>query len=139
MPAPIFDSEHVQVLELSDEPIFVLARKPTRVELEDLDAVWGAAERALTTVNRRRSCLIVDVSAAVGRNDEAFEKAFAPFRQRLSAGWLGVALVVSSGPGRLQVQRYAREDDARVMTFDNREAAVLAMRQALATPSERAR
>jgi len=130
-PAPLFENEHVLVLELADEPIVLLIRKPTRIELTELDRVWGAATRALAAIDRRKACLLVDVSAASGRNDESFEQAFAPFRQRLGADWLEMALVVSSVPGKLQVQRYAREDDARVGVFDDREAALTALRRAV--------
>ena len=133
MAAPLFENEYVVVLALPNEPILMVVRKQTRVELGALDAAWGAAQRALATVDRRRSCLLVDVSAATGRNDEEFERAFAPFRQRLSADWLQMALVVSTVPGTLQVQRYAREDDARVSAFDNRDAALAALRQTLAS------
>lgn len=130
MESPLFENEHVQVLALQGEPIVMVVRKPTRVELGDLDHAWGAADRALAGVDRRRSCLLVDVRAAMGRNDEDFERAFAPFRQRLCSGWLEMVLVVSSVPGMLQVQRYAREDAARVSVFDNREAALTALRRA---------
>jgi hypothetical protein len=135
MNAPLFENEHVVVSALAGEPIMTVVRKATRVELGELEGVWGAAERALGSVDRRRSCLVVDVSAASGRNDEEFEKAFAPLRQRLSAGWIQVALVVSTLPGKLQVQRYAREDDARVTAFDSRGAALEALRRALGTQS----
>lgn len=109
-----------------------IVRKPTRVELADLDNAWGAPHRALVGVDRRHSCLLVDATAAVGRNDEEFERAFAPFRQRLCADWRQVALVVRTLPGVLQVQRYAREDGARVATFDSRDAALAALRRTLA-------
>jgi len=130
MASPLFENDHVVVLALADEPIVMIVRKPTRVELGELDRVWGAAERALAAIDRGQSCLLVDVTVAPGRNDEEFEKAFAPFRQRLSAGWVAMALVVSTLPGRLQVQRYATEDKARVSSFDNREAALAALRRA---------
>lgn len=130
MPSPLFENDHVQVLALPDEPIVMIVRKPTRVELADMESVWGAAEKALAGVDRRKSCLLVDVSGTSGRNDEEFERAFAPFRQRLSAGWLAMALVVSTLPGRLQVQRYAREDDARVTAFASRDEALTALRRA---------
>ena len=132
MPSTLFANEYVLVLALPSEPIVEIVRKQMRVELADLDRAWGAPHRALATVERRKSCLLVDVSATAGRNDEEFERAFAPFRQRLCADWLQVALVVSTLPGTLQVQRYAREDDARVVAFDNRDAALSALRRTLA-------
>jgi hypothetical protein len=128
MSSPLFENEHVQVFALAGEPIVMVVRKPTRVELDELDRVWGAADRALAAVERRQSCLLVDVCAAVGRNDENFERAFAAFRQRLCSGWREVALVVSTLPGKFQVQRYAREDDARVIAYEQREAALTALR-----------
>ena len=131
MSGPLFENEYVLVRAFADEPVVEIVRKQTRVELADLDRAWGAADRALATVERRRSCLLVDVSATAGRNDEDFERAFGPFRQRLCADWLQVALVVNTIPGTLQVQRYAREDDARVTAFDRRETALAALRRAL--------
>jgi len=133
MTPPLMENEHLSVFALTGEPIVLVVRKPTRTELGDLERVWGAAERALSTVDRGRSCLLIDVTATVGRNDEDFEQAFAPFRQRLSSGWLEMALVVSTLPGKFQVQRYAREDDARVTAFDQREAALTTLRRALAS------
>jgi hypothetical protein len=133
MPSLPFENEHLVVHAVTGDNIIAVVRKPTRVELAELDRVWGAATRALAAVERDVSCLLVDVSAAVGRNDEAFEQAFAPFRQRLCADWLEVALVVSSLPGKLQVQRYAREDGARVTAFDNHETALTALRRTLAS------
>lgn len=132
MLTPLLENEHVLVDVMADEPIAIVIRKSTRVEHGDLDRAWGAAERALGAVDRPRSCLLVDVSTAIGRNDEAFEQAFVPYRQRLCAGWLEVALVVRSIPGKLQVHRYARQDEARVTAFDTREAALAALRSTLA-------
>jgi len=133
MPSLLFANEYVLVHALENEPIVEVVRKQARVELADLDRAWGAPNRALATVERRRSCLLVDVSATAGRNEEDFERAFAPYRQRLCADWLQVALVVSTLPGTLQVQRYAREDGARVMTFDQHDAALAALRRTLAS------
>ena len=130
MSSALFENDHVLVQELVGEPIVLVVRKPTRIELDDIDRVWGAADRALGTANRRKSCLLIDVSAAVGRNDESFEKAFAPVRQRLCSDWLETALVVATLPGTLQVQRYAREDEARVTVFESRDAALTALRRA---------
>jgi hypothetical protein len=132
MPSTLLENEHVQLVALEGERIVLVIRKSTRTDVADLDRVWGAADRALGSVERSRSCLLVDVSATVGRNDEDFERAFAPFRQRLCSGWLEVALVVSTLPGKFQVQRYARQDDAHVTAFDNRDAALTALRSALA-------
>jgi hypothetical protein len=126
----LFENEHLTVTAL-DEPIVLMVRQPTRVQADGLDAIWGAADRALARVDRGQYCLVVDVTAAAGRNEEDFEKAFAPYRQRLSTGWLEMALVVASVPGKLQVQRYARQDRARVSTFDDREAALAWVRKAL--------
>jgi hypothetical protein len=131
MSSILFENAHVSVSALAGEPILLVVRKPTRMELSELDGVWGAADRALAAIDRRRSCLLVDVREASGRNDEQFEHAFAPFRQRLCSDWLEVALVVSTVPGKFQVQRYAREDAARVSVFDEREAALAALRRAV--------
>jgi hypothetical protein len=120
----LLDNQHVTVQAFEDEPILVVTRKPTRVALTELDQVWGVAERVLFKVDRARSCLVIDVTKTVGRNEEDFEKAFAPYRQRLSSDWLAMALVVATLPGKLQVQRYAREDDARVTVFDDVAAAL---------------
>jgi len=133
--APLFENEHVVVTKFGNEPIVLVARNPTRLALAELDDVWGAADRALAKLDRKRFGMIVDVRQTVGRNDEDFEKAFAPFRQRLSIGWCAMALLVASLPGKLQVQRYAREDGVRVSTFDDWDTALAWVRSALRTQS----
>lgn len=131
--SPLFENEHVTVSVLRGERIVLVVRKPSRLELHELDRAWGAADRALAAVDRMTHCLIVDVSGTPGRNDEEFERAFTPFRQSLSLDWLEMALVVASMPGRLQVARYAREDGARVSTFESRDMALALMRRRLGT------
>jgi hypothetical protein len=131
----LFANDDIEVTTLPGEPVVLVVRKPTRVAVGDLERVWGAAVRSFDALDRKTSGLIVDVSGTVGRNDEDFEKAFAPYRLRLSTGWHAMALVVSSVPGKLQVQRYAREDGVLVSTFEDRDAALAWIRRSLGGPS----
>ena len=81
-------------------------------------------ERRTDHVKRERYGLLIDVRAAPGRNDPEFEKQFEPMRQRMQRGFRRVAVVVKSVHGKLQVQRYAREDGIPNAAFDDRSAAV---------------
>jgi len=55
--------------------------------------------------------LLVDARRAPGRNDELFERVQAEYRERLFGGFRRVAVVMASVAGRLQVERYRREQE----------------------------
>ena len=67
--------------------------------------------------------LVVDLRAAPGRNDDAYEVAVAPFRRALLESAQRVAVLVRTRVGALQVARHAREDGLDVFVTDDEAAA----------------
>lgn len=61
--------------------------------------------------------LLCDMRLGPPRNDEAFERAMAPFRKRMQTGFRRVAIVVASPIGRLHIQRLAADDGIRLSAF----------------------
>jgi hypothetical protein len=86
---------------------------------EDIDRYFDALNDAVDRIDRSRHELLVDIRAAIGRNDAAFELAFEPHRTRLERGFRRVAVLVSSPAGRLQVQRHALQDRLAVRAFQD--------------------
>jgi hypothetical protein len=93
--------------------------------MAEFDAIWTEIEASMEKVARSGHALLIDVRTARGRNDPEFERLFGPYRARMSAGWLRVAIVVGSPPGVLQVQRYAREDSLALRIYDDPDLAFL--------------
>jgi hypothetical protein len=79
--------------------------------------------------------LLVDVRSAQGRNDDAFEAAHAPLRERMFKSFSLVAMVVSSVVGKLQVTRYMRVLNVRGDVFFDPVEAEQWLEQALANES----
>ncbi len=67
--------------------------------------------------SRHRRWLLVDTRQARARNDSEFEKVMAPQRRRIQGVFQRVAVLVQSEAGRMQVNRYAREDAALLRAF----------------------
>lgn len=56
-----------------------------------------------------KMCLIVDVRAVLGRNDEAFESTLLPHFLAISDRFQRVGMLVATPVGKIQVMRLARE------------------------------
>jgi hypothetical protein len=56
-----------------------------------------------------KMCLIVDVRAAIGRNDEAFESTILPRFLAISDRFPRVGMLVATPVGKMQLMRLARE------------------------------
>jgi hypothetical protein len=119
----LLDNEHAEVSLLSDG-IVRIVRKRSPAPGSTVAEVWGPVEKAVMGRARSSHSLLVDMRGALGRNDADFENTFEPYRKRLTAGWRGVALVVTSTSGRLQVQRYARDDGVEIGVFEDLDAAL---------------
>lgn len=91
-------------------------------------------ERALQKAGQIR--LLVDLRAALPRNDPAFEADIVKLRRKLCGGGRKVAILVCTAMGALQVKRHMREDGFAVEVFTQEAAALahLAQRE----PAERA-
>jgi hypothetical protein len=119
-----FQGEYLRVGVIPASSVIIIERTAAHSRDADLAEVFGPAEDALRNVERGKFGLLVDVRLAPGRNDAEFEKNFQPYRQRLQQGFRRVAIVVETTHGKLQCQRYAREDGVASSVFDDYAAAV---------------
>ncbi|CAN97187.1 MULTISPECIES: hypothetical protein [Sorangium] len=74
------------------------------------EELWMEVSRALDRVDRHRLCLLIDLRAAVGRNDPQFEAAMQRIRPPVMGRFRRVAILVRTTAGALQIQRHFRED-----------------------------
>jgi hypothetical protein len=79
--------------------------------LDQIDALFIELARA-TRALPRGWALLLDARDAPARNDSEFEAAFARARRPILERFSRVAVLVKSATGKLQVQRYAREDQS---------------------------
>lgn len=124
-------------LEQPSEGVLVYRRTPLPYPDEAaLRDSFKALFSVLDTMHTQEMGLVVDVRAAQGRNDDAFEAAHAPVRERLFTSFRAVALVVGTVVGKLQVSRFLRgvAVDSHVF-FDEGEAEAW-LEATLAGPSE---
>jgi hypothetical protein len=105
----------------------VRTREPFE-SLTELDDSFRELNAYLDSRGRAKHRLLVDTRQAPSRNDTAFERAFAPHRTRMLAGFERRAVLVRSVVGKLQVQRHAREDEVDSHAFTD-EAEALAWLQ----------
>ena len=119
-----FQGVYLRVGPIPATSVVVIERTAVHSGDADLADVFGPAEHALRNVERGKFGLLVDVRLVPGRNDPEFEKRFQPYRQRLQRGFRRVAIVVETTYGKLQCQRYAREDGTTNTVFDDYVAAV---------------
>lgn len=111
--------------ELSRSPtgVFRLVRLPKPFgSIEELPVAHHGLLDVLAAHPAR--FLLIDLRAAPSRNDPEFERAFAPFRTRLSAGAQRVALLVRSKAGALQIARLAKSDRTAPQVFEDEAAAI---------------
>jgi hypothetical protein len=114
---PYSDPYH-RAEQLAGTSVIVIRRSAVPFSnTEDIGRYFGTLTRAIDRLERSRHELLIDIRAAVGRNDAEFEQAFGPHRARLERGFRRVAVLVSSPAGRLQVQRHAVQDGLTVRAF----------------------
>ena len=94
----------------------VRSRRPF-VTVEELSQGCEDVGRALDRMGRSKFMLLIDVRLVEGRNDLAFEQAFARHRIELVRGFSHIAILVGTPAGRLQVQRHAASDGVRMRAF----------------------
>jgi len=61
--------------------------------------------------------LLLDIREVRGRNDSPFENILQEFREKIFRGFKGVAIVVRTAIGVLQVQRHGRETGVSAQVF----------------------
>jgi hypothetical protein len=94
------------------------------LELTELVESFAALDVRFAALPAGASTLLVDLRAAVGRNDEAFEVALAPLRRQLLRKFPRTGLLVRTTIGRLQLERYLASDGIDARVFADEDAAM---------------
>jgi hypothetical protein len=89
----------------------------------ELRASMGTLQQP-TGHDRSKLGLLVDLRDGPFRNDDSFETALARYRVELFSGWAGVATILRTAVGRLQVTRLAREDRREMQIFNDEASAL---------------
>jgi hypothetical protein len=112
--------------EVELRPQGAIVRRTTRryVELAEIAPSFAAINKQIAALTRAADTVLVDLRAAVGRNDPAFEATIAPLRRTLLRKFERVGVLVRSGIGRLQLQRYLAEDGITATVFADEAAAM---------------
>lgn len=106
--------------------LVTLTRTPTPfASLSEIDPCLAAVNTALADIPRATTSILIDTREGPVRNDPGFEDAFAPGRKRILAGFARAAILVRTATGRLQAQRYTRDDRLdTVRIFDDEHLAL---------------
>lgn len=111
-----FESEHHVVEETASPGVFRMVRHSTMFEtVQDCEREFVALLGWLA--DRYTHALLVDIRVARGRNDPAFETAIAAGRRALFERFTELACLVATLPGKMQLERYAREDGVAMQVF----------------------
>lgn len=122
----IFANEYIQVhLEQEGKLLRVARTSLGFPDPETIERAYAPLMVILDKLGRTDRCLLSDMRLAPGRNDPAFEAAFARVRSRAVSGFRKTATLVSSKVGILQISRLIREDRVERLVTDS-EAEALA-------------
>ncbi len=118
-------SNDFMTLSQTDDLVEFVRSSRAFVDLAEIERVMVPVHAAMSGLPRQQLGLLCDLRQVVGRNDDAFEAAFKPHRQRLQDGFARVAVLVATPAGVLHIQRLAAEDgDEHLRAFTERERAV---------------
>jgi hypothetical protein len=117
-------NEYFSLSANDDARIMRLLRTGTAfASTEAIDQAFLDVARASDTVSPAWG-LLLDSRDAPARNDPAFEEQFKRLRRPILARFGRTAVLVKSAAGKLQVARYAREDNAALAVFDDETEAI---------------
>jgi hypothetical protein len=85
----------------------------------DIRECFRTIELELIDIPRASYHLLVDARQGPGRNDRGFERVLEEERGRLLFGFARNAALAASAVGRLQIQRFAKQDGREVMATDD--------------------
>jgi hypothetical protein len=126
-PSELLQNRFVTIQRWPTRALVRVTRSATPItELHEIDEAWGAVVEALARLDKTQERLLIDMRLAVGRNDDAYERAVARHRADTVAGFARVAVLVRSMPGQLQVQRHMKEDGLSKVRVFNSESVALA-------------
>lgn len=111
-----FHSEHHVIEEISSGVFSMLRTSTSFATLADCEQEFAAMLRWLSS-RPRTHALLVDLRSARGRNDPEFEAVLASGRRALFRRFEHLACLVGTLPGKMQLERYAREDGVAVSVF----------------------
>jgi hypothetical protein len=120
-----FDDEPGPFWDIELRGTVVLCRRTARpyLRLQEIDESYAAVQDAYAELDRSGKSLLVDLRAARGRNDPAFESVMSKHRRAQLVGFARAALLVRSRVGQMQVERHMREDGLDIPVFaEEREA-----------------
>ena len=136
----LLSNDYFKVLAEDDARTIRLVRTATPFPSEAVvEETFTALDRATAHVVGDWS-LLIDSRGGPLRNDPHFESVLSRVRARIFARFGHIAVLVKSAVGKLQVARYAREDNKESRVFDDEIAAraYLAQRHPLtAKPPQR--
>ncbi|MEM1416835.1 MAG: hypothetical protein AAGH15_18200 [Myxococcota bacterium] len=124
---------YVTVTQLPGEPILIFARSSTPFPMDEteLETVFEGMDVLLGTTPRDRLHLVMDLREGPGRNDAAFERVQRKYRSSFFGAFRSTHVVVRSTVGRMQVERYERDQPTPVFAaFEDLEKAIAAARRA---------
>lgn len=110
-----------------DEPARLVRRVRTEERfdsLAELEATYDELVRVLDSVDRTRYAQLVDARLSPARNDDAFEAAVARYHDALYRDFRGVAVLVKSAVGRLQVRRMLDSSRIEAPVFSDEDEAL---------------
>jgi hypothetical protein len=112
--------------EVETWPQGAIVRRTKRryVDISELSPSFVDLAEHLDRLSPGADTLLVDLRAAVGRNDGEFEDTIAPLRRQLLRRFERSALLVRTTIGRLQLERYLAADGLRARVFSDEEEAM---------------
>lgn len=105
-----FDDSYFELYQRTSGA-YVVAR--TERPFETVPRLRGSCRGLMAAtrhIRRDRSVLVVDLRRSQGRNDAAFEQAFAETRHALYAGWAFAGALCLTEVGRMHVRRHMLSD-----------------------------
>lgn len=113
----VFSSEHFTVdIERATQLARITRTTTPFASPEELAEKWLETSRAIDRFDpgrrhgRSKLSLLVDLRAAPGRNDPAFEEAMLRIRPVVMFGFRRLGILIKTPAGALQIQRHVRED-----------------------------
>jgi hypothetical protein len=82
-------------------------------------ACFNQIQRLLATFPRQSYLLLMDARSGPSRNDPAFERVMREERGKLLLGFSRNAALAATAAGRLQIQRFAKQDGRVVFATDS--------------------
>ena len=99
------------------------------VSAQDISAMLAHIQRSLQTLPRIRYAMLIDIRRALLADECRYSQDLVALRRELVSGFRKSAFLVETQVGRLQVQRFAREERLAARVYDDELAAVTYLTQ----------